>query len=139
MRLNLGLLESSVDNQARVAGADAFRSGQVQRIVRQEGESVYQVLVGADRDHAETVHLTLDGSAGVERLLDAWDCTCAAGDETCLHAMAAALLERETLDAGERAALLECGARIEFMPFLPGHSTTKLIAERKAARSGEKA
>jgi rfaE bifunctional protein nucleotidyltransferase chain/domain len=51
------------------------------------------------------------------------DVYCKAGDYTL-----------EKLDPDERAALLACGARIEFMPFLPGHSTTKLIAERKAAR-----
>jgi len=33
----------------------------------------------------------------------------------------------EKLDPGERAALEEVGAKIEFMPFLPGHSTTGLI------------
>jgi len=33
----------------------------------------------------------------------------------------------DTLDPGERAALESCGATIEFMPFLPGHSTTDLI------------
>lgn len=37
----------------------------------------------------------------------------------------------DKLDAGERAALQEAGARIEFIPFLPGHSTTALIAARK--------
>ena len=35
------------------------------------------------------------------------------------------------LDPGERAALEKVGAQIEFMPFLPGHSTTKLIAKMK--------
>lgn len=39
----------------------------------------------------------------------------------------------EKLDAGERAALDEAGARIEFLPFLPGFSTTALIARIKAA------
>lgn len=53
------------------------------------------------------------------------DVYCKAGDYTL-----------ETLDAGERAALQEAGARIEFMPFLPGHSTTKIIAERKASQGG---
>ncbi|MEN9662252.1 MAG: hypothetical protein RL324_1201 [Verrucomicrobiota bacterium] len=53
------------------------------------------------------------------------DVYCKAGDYTLA-----------TLDAGERTALQEAGARIEFMPFLPGHSTTKLIAERKAAQGG---
>jgi superfamily II DNA or RNA helicase len=90
VRLNLGLLESGIGNRERVAGADAFRSGHVQRIVRHDGEQAYEVLVGPDRDHVETVHLTLDRAAE-ELLLDAWDCSCAAGDETCLHAMAAAL------------------------------------------------
>jgi rfaE bifunctional protein nucleotidyltransferase chain/domain len=33
----------------------------------------------------------------------------------------------ETLDAGEREALLECGALIKIMPFVAGHSTTSLI------------
>jgi rfaE bifunctional protein nucleotidyltransferase chain/domain len=39
----------------------------------------------------------------------------------------------EKLDAGERGALFEVGAKIEFMPFLPGFSTTQLIAKIKAA------
>lgn len=43
----------------------------------------------------------------------------------------------EKLDADERGALLEGGAQIEFMPFLPGFSTTALIAKIKAA--GERA
>ena len=51
------------------------------------------------------------------------DVYCKAGDYTLA-----------TLDAGERTALQEAGARIEFMPFMPGHSTTKLIAERKAGK-----
>ncbi|HTZ22043.1 MAG TPA: adenylyltransferase/cytidyltransferase family protein [Opitutaceae bacterium] len=38
-----------------------------------------------------------------------------------------------TLDPGERAALEEVGASIEFMPFLSGFSTTQLIAKIKAA------
>jgi rfaE bifunctional protein nucleotidyltransferase chain/domain len=50
------------------------------------------------------------------------DIYCKAGDYTL-----------EKLDAGERAALQEVGARIEFMPFLPGFSTTELIAKIKAA------
>lgn len=33
----------------------------------------------------------------------------------------------ETLDAGERAALLETGAEIRILPFLDGRSTTSLI------------
>ena len=39
----------------------------------------------------------------------------------------------ETLDAGERAALLEAGTKIHFLPFLPGFSTTSLIAKINAA------
>lgn len=39
----------------------------------------------------------------------------------------------EKLDAEERAALEKVGARIDFMPFLPGFSTTGLIAKIKAA------
>jgi len=39
----------------------------------------------------------------------------------------------EKLDPDERAALEEVGARIEFLPFLPGFSTTALIAKIKAA------
>lgn len=50
------------------------------------------------------------------------DVYCKAGDYTV-----------EKLDAGERSALLEVGARIEFLPFLPGFSTTGLIAKIKAA------
>ncbi len=37
----------------------------------------------------------------------------------------------EKLDPGERAALEDVGAKIEFMPFLPGHSTTGLIEKMK--------
>jgi rfaE bifunctional protein nucleotidyltransferase chain/domain len=39
----------------------------------------------------------------------------------------------ETLDPGERAALTQVGARITFLPFLPGFSTTALIAKIRAA------
>lgn len=39
----------------------------------------------------------------------------------------------EKLNAEERRALEDVGARIEFMPFLPGFSTTQLIARIKAA------
>lgn len=39
----------------------------------------------------------------------------------------------EKLDAGERAALEQAGTKIVFMPFLPGFSTTALIAKIKAA------
>jgi D-glycero-beta-D-manno-heptose 1-phosphate adenylyltransferase len=38
-----------------------------------------------------------------------------------------------TLDPGERTALEEVGASIEFMPYLSGFSTTQLIAKIKAA------
>lgn len=47
---------------------------------------------------------------------------CKAGDYTL-----------DKLNAGERTALDEVGARIEFLPFLPGFSTTQLIARIKAA------
>jgi rfaE bifunctional protein nucleotidyltransferase chain/domain len=50
------------------------------------------------------------------------DVYCKAGDYTL-----------EKLDAGERGALQQVGARIEFLPFLPGFSTTTLIARIKAA------
>lgn len=50
------------------------------------------------------------------------DVYCKAGDYTL-----------EKLDPGERAALEETGAKITFLPFLPGFSTTKLIAKIKAA------
>ncbi len=39
----------------------------------------------------------------------------------------------DKLDAGERGALQKVGAKIEFMPYLPGFSTTQLIAKIKAA------
>lgn len=39
----------------------------------------------------------------------------------------------ETLDPAERAALAQVGARIMFLPFLPGFSTTALIAKIRAA------
>jgi rfaE bifunctional protein nucleotidyltransferase chain/domain len=41
----------------------------------------------------------------------------------------------DRLDPGERAALAEGGARVEFVPFLPGFSTTALI-QRIAAAGG---
>jgi D-glycero-beta-D-manno-heptose 1-phosphate adenylyltransferase len=50
------------------------------------------------------------------------DIYCKAGDYTL-----------DKLDAGERAALNEVGAQIEFLPFLPGFSTTALIARIQAA------
>lgn len=50
------------------------------------------------------------------------DVYCKAGDYTL-----------EKLDAGERAALLAVQAEIKFLPFLPGFSTTSLIAKIKAA------
>lgn len=50
------------------------------------------------------------------------DVYCKAGDYTL-----------EKLNPEERAALEEVGARIEFLPFLPGFSTTNLIARIKAA------
>ncbi len=50
------------------------------------------------------------------------DVYCKAGDYTL-----------DKLDPGERGALEAVGARIEFMPFLPGFSTTNLIAKIKAA------
>ena len=50
------------------------------------------------------------------------DIYCKAGDYTL-----------DKLDAGERAALQTVGAKIEFMPFLAGFSTTSLIAKIKAA------
>lgn len=52
------------------------------------------------------------------------DVYCKAGDYTL-----------EKLDPSERAALETVGARIEFMPFLPGFSTTSLIERIKAAGS----
>jgi rfaE bifunctional protein nucleotidyltransferase chain/domain len=50
------------------------------------------------------------------------DVYCKAGDYTL-----------EKLDAGERTALEEVGARVEFLEFLPGFSTSGLIARIKAA------
>lgn len=50
------------------------------------------------------------------------DVYCKAGDYTL-----------EKLNAEERAALQEVGAEIRFLPFLPGFSTTDLIAKIKAA------
>lgn len=39
----------------------------------------------------------------------------------------------DKLDPGERAALEACGTQIRFLPFLPGYSTTGLIAKITAA------
>lgn len=50
------------------------------------------------------------------------DVYCKAGDYTL-----------EKLDPGERAALDEVGAQIKFLQFLPGFSTSNLIARIKAA------
>jgi rfaE bifunctional protein nucleotidyltransferase chain/domain len=50
------------------------------------------------------------------------DVYCKAGDYTL-----------EKLDPGERAALEQVRAMIKFLPFLPGFSTTTLIAKIKAA------
>lgn len=50
------------------------------------------------------------------------DVYCKAGDYTL-----------EKLNLEERGALQEVGAQIEFLPFLPGFSTTQLIAKIKAA------
>jgi rfaE bifunctional protein nucleotidyltransferase chain/domain len=50
------------------------------------------------------------------------DVYCKAGDHTL-----------EKLNPEERAALEAVGAEIKFMPFLPGFSTTQLIARIKAA------
>jgi rfaE bifunctional protein nucleotidyltransferase chain/domain len=50
------------------------------------------------------------------------DIYCKAGDYTL-----------EKLNPEERTALQDVGARIEFLPFLEGFSTTKLIARIKAA------
>jgi len=50
------------------------------------------------------------------------DVYCKAGDYTL-----------EKLDPTERGALEEVGAKIAFLPFLEGFSTTKLIARIKAA------
>ena len=99
MRLNLSLLEGSIGNRARLAGADAFRRGQIQRIVRlSETEHRYHVLVGESRDAAETVQLAIDyGNEGA--ILDSWDCTCDEGDDACLHAMAAALAVQHNLES----------------------------------------
>ena len=52
------------------------------------------------------------------------DVYCKAGDYTL-----------DKLDPGERSALEAVGAQITFMPFLPGFSTTSLIARIKAAGS----
>jgi len=52
------------------------------------------------------------------------DVYCKAGDYTL-----------DKLDPSERGALETVGTRIEFMPFLEGFSTTKLIARIKAAGS----
>lgn len=37
----------------------------------------------------------------------------------------------ETLDPDERAALLDAGTKISFIPFVPGHSTTGMIEKAK--------
>lgn len=50
------------------------------------------------------------------------DVYCKAGDYTL-----------DKLDPGERGALEEAGAEIRFVPYLPGFSTTALIARIKAA------
>ena len=99
MRLNLSLLESSIGNRARLAGAEAFRNGLVQRIVRQAPDSPkYLVLVGPERETADEVNLTLEQTSE-GAMLDGWDCSCEEGDDACMHAMAAALALQHNLAA----------------------------------------
>ena len=103
MRLNLSLLESSIGNRARLAGAEAFRNGLVQRIVRQAPDSPrYLVLVGPEREGADEVNLTLEQTSE-GALLDGWDCSCEEGDDACMHAMAAALALQHNLAASGAA------------------------------------
>jgi superfamily II DNA or RNA helicase len=103
MWLNLSLLEGSIGNRERLAGAEAWRAGKVQRISRIDAEQHhYQILVGEDRDRADTVTLVVDvGSEGA--VLDSWDCSCAEGDTCCLHAMAGALALQHNLETQGRA------------------------------------
>jgi len=41
----------------------------------------------------------------------------------------------DKLDPGERAALEESNTRIEFLPFLPGHSTTEIIKQMSVQKT----
>ncbi len=111
MRLNLSLLESSISNRARLAGAEAFRRGQVQRLVRTETqENHWQILVGEERESALTVELTVEnGELG--SVLDSWECNCENGDDACMHAMAAALSLQHTLasQSGQQGKATERG------------------------------
>ncbi|MSQ82805.1 MAG: serine/threonine protein kinase [Myxococcales bacterium] len=108
MRLNLSLLEGAAANAARLAGAELWRGGQVQRIIRlSPDEHRYQVSVGADRDQVELVQLGVETS--VEgAVLDGWDCTCPDGELNCAHAVAAGFAIQHLLenanDSGNRAA-----------------------------------
>ncbi len=103
MRLNLSLLESSIGNRERLAGAEAWRAGKVQRVMRLSAdEQRYHALVGEDREHVQTVTLVVD--LGVEgAILDSWDCACADGDTTCAHAMAGGLALQHHLETTGRA------------------------------------
>jgi hypothetical protein len=105
MRLNLSLLESAIGNRERLAGAEAWRGGQVHRMVRLDVDHPsYQVAVGADRDSADQVTLAVEvGPEGA--VLDSWDCTCADSDATCSHAMAAALALQHNLETAGRDGL----------------------------------
>jgi superfamily II DNA or RNA helicase len=133
VRLNLSLLDSAIGNRQRLAGAEAFRRGQVQRIVRlEEGGQRYQVLVGDDRDTAETVTLAVD--VGDESaVLDAWDCSCARGDEACAHAVAAALAIQHNLQngsGGESSAGRAGGWRAVLQPVAAGAAA---VADARSA------
>ncbi|MBM4343690.1 MAG: SNF2 helicase associated domain-containing protein [Deltaproteobacteria bacterium] len=99
MRLNLSLLEGATANTVRIGGAELWRGGMVQRIVRLDPQAHrYQVSVGADRDSAELVQLGVEvGAEGT--VLDGWDCTCADGESSCVHAVAAGLALQHMLES----------------------------------------
>jgi superfamily II DNA or RNA helicase len=101
MRINLSLLEGTAGNRERLAGAELWRQGRVLRIARSEpDEPLYEVLVGDDRETADTVTLRLDqGDQGP--WLESWQCSCPQEDECCAHAVAAALALQHNLEQAQ--------------------------------------
>lgn len=100
--MNLSLLEGTAGNRERLAGAELWRQGKVLRIARSEPDLPhYDVLVGDEREAAETVQLRLDqGEEGP--WLDSWSCTCPQGEDCCPHAVAAALALQHNLEQTQR-------------------------------------
>jgi D-glycero-beta-D-manno-heptose 1-phosphate adenylyltransferase len=115
--------------QARALGDALFIALNADESVRQLKGPLRPVQNETERAYALAATWFVDGIVIFrekrltgEILALAPDAYCKAGDYTL-----------EKLDPGERGALEKVGAKIHFMPYLPGFSTTNLIAKIKAA------